>query len=133
MVHEVEHSQEGLELSWYDSCFYRRGSRQPRPSQGEVELGEGRPNDEVAEKPHVQGDLVQPGAAYPSYLASFCADSRPRREGRELPRAPFAGRGGRRTELERQLEQWRERVLRVRGERRERVRKFVYDFVLTWV
>ena len=84
VVHEVEHGQEGFELSWYDSCFYRRRSRQPRPSRGEVELGEGRSNDEVAEKPHVRGDLVRPSAAYASYLASFCADSGPRREGREL-------------------------------------------------
>ena len=84
MVHEVGHGQEGLELNWSDSCFYKRGSKQLRPSRGEVELGEGQPNGEVAEKPHVRGDLVRPGAAYASYLASFCADSGPRREGRKL-------------------------------------------------
>ena len=84
MVHEIEHGQEGLELCWYDSCFYRRGSRQPRSLRGEVELGQGRSNGEVVGKPRVRGDLARPGAAYASYLASFCVDFVPRREGREL-------------------------------------------------
>ena len=84
VVHKVGHGQESLELSWYDSCFYWRRSRQLRPSRGEVELGKGRLNGEVAKKPRVQSEIVRLGMVYASHLASFCSDSRPKREGREL-------------------------------------------------
>ena len=84
VVHEVGYGQKGLELSWYDSCCYRRESRQPRPSRGEVELGKGRLNGEVAGKPRVRSELARLGAAYASHLVSFYADFGPIREGHEL-------------------------------------------------